>query len=69
MISYISRGFFTRIKTDEDLTEPSRTVKDVEYAKWVVVIPPEKIKELGWREGLELELDAKEDKIILKPKK
>ena len=49
--------------------QSSRTVKDIEYAKWVVVIPPEKIKEMGWKEGMELDLDSKDSKLILKPKK
>jgi len=25
-----------------------------EYAKWVVVLPPKIVKQLGWREGMEL---------------
>lgn len=47
----------------------SRKVGNEEYAKWVVVIPPEKIKELGWKEGVELEVDPKNDRLILRPKK
>jgi len=47
----------------------SRKVGNEEYAKWVVVIPPEKIKELGWKEGVELEVDPKQGKLTLKPKK
>lgn len=39
------------------------------YPKYVVVIPPDKIKEVGWKEGTELYADAKENKLILKPKK
>lgn len=46
----------------------SRRVGNEEYAKWVVVIPPEQIKELGWLEGTELEADPKNKKLILKPK-
>jgi antitoxin component of MazEF toxin-antitoxin module len=34
----------------------------------LVVIPPEKIKEVDWREGTELKANVKEDKIILKTK-
>jgi len=32
-----------------------------EYAKWVVVLPPKLVKQLGWREGMELlaEIDGK----------
>lgn len=47
----------------------SRKYNDEEYAKWVVVIPPEKVKESGWKEGLELDVDFKDGKLILKPKK
>lgn len=45
----------------------SRKVKDIEYPKWVVTIPPEKIKEVGWKEGVELEASVKDRKIVLKP--
>lgn len=47
----------------------SRKVGKEEYPKWVVVIPPEKIKELGWKEGIELEADPRHKSLILKPKK
>lgn len=47
----------------------SRKVGNEEYAKWVVVIPPEKIKELGWKEGVDLEADPNNNRLILKPKK
>ena len=47
----------------------SRKVGNEEYAKWVIVIPPEKIKEVEWKEGQELELDVKNGKITLFPKK
>lgn len=49
--------------------QSSRKVGNVEYPKWVVVIPPEKIKEMGWKEGIELDLDSKKNELILKPKK
>lgn len=49
--------------------QSSRKVVDVEYPKWVVVIPSEKIKELGWKERMELDLDSKRNELILKPKK
>jgi len=47
----------------------SRKVGKEEYAKWVVVIPPNKIKELGWKEGTELDFDTNESNLVLKPKK
>jgi formylmethanofuran dehydrogenase subunit D len=46
----------------------SRKSGSIEYPKWVVVIPPEKVKEVGWKEGEELEANIKDGKIILKPK-
>ena len=47
----------------------SRKSGKIEYPKFVVVIPPEKIKEAGWKGGIELEADIKNGKIILKEKK
>jgi len=44
----------------------SRKVGDKEYAKYVAVITPEKIKELGWKDGEELESEIKDRKLILK---
>ncbi len=32
----------------------SRQFAGREYAKWVIVLPPKVVKELGWREGQEL---------------
>lgn len=49
--------------------QSSRKVGNVEYPKWVVVIPPDKIKETGWKEGEELEIDIKGNKLTLKRKK
>lgn len=46
----------------------SRKVGSKEYAKWVVVIPPEKIEEAGFKEGADLEIQVKNNKIILEPK-
>jgi len=46
----------------------SRKVGNEEYSKLVVVIPPEKIKEIGWKEGFELEVVVKDGKIVIKPK-
>lgn len=44
----------------------SRKVGDREYAKYVVVIPEDKIREAGLKEGQELKVEAKENKIVLK---
>ena len=47
----------------------SRKSGDIIYPKWVVVIPPEKIKEANWKEGAELEAIIKDGRITLVPKK
>jgi len=44
----------------------SRKVKDVEYAKWVLVIPPNIIEKLKWKEGQELEAEIKENVLVVK---
>jgi len=44
----------------------SRRVGTAEYAKWVVVIPPEKIQEAGWKEGVDLDVTVKDGKITIK---
>lgn len=46
----------------------SRKIGNTEYAKYVTVIPPEKIKELGWEEGEELEAEIKSGKLVIKKK-
>ena len=43
----------------------SRKVGNVEYAKWVLVIPPNMIEELKWKEGQELEAEIKENKLLI----
>ena len=47
----------------------NRRVGDKEYLKYYVDIPPEKIKESGWKEGQELEFQMKGDRLTIKPKK
>ncbi|MGA8913374.1 MAG: AbrB/MazE/SpoVT family DNA-binding domain-containing protein [Nitrososphaeraceae archaeon] len=46
----------------------NRKVPGKEYSKWVVVLPNDKVEELGWKEGVELDLDSKKGTIILRPK-
>ncbi len=46
----------------------SRKSGNVVYPKYVVVIPPEKIKEAGWKEGTELDANVRNGKVILRPK-
>lgn len=38
-----------------------------DYAKWVVVVPQDRIKELGWKEGIELKDELKENSLLLRP--
>jgi antitoxin component of MazEF toxin-antitoxin module len=47
----------------------SRKFKGKEYSKWVVVIPPEMIRKLAWKEGEELEPEIFHSRLILLPKK
>jgi bifunctional DNA-binding transcriptional regulator/antitoxin component of YhaV-PrlF toxin-antitoxin module len=46
----------------------SRKVKNKEYPKYVVTVPPSQIKELGWKEGIELEIEVENNKLVLTPK-
>ena len=41
---------------------------DIQYYKWVVVIPESIIKDLGWKEKIELEARARNGKLINKKK-
>ncbi len=43
----------------------SRKVGDTEYAKWVLVVPPSLIENLGWKEGQELEAEIKDNKLVI----
>lgn len=47
----------------------SRKVGNTEYAKWVLVIPPEKVKEAGLREGDEMLIKVKGSSLLLERKK
>lgn len=44
----------------------SRKVRNIEYAKWVIVIPPETIRKLEWKEGQVLETEVKDKKLTIK---
>jgi|TARA_B100001971_G_C18195676_1_gene541285 bifunctional DNA-binding transcriptional regulator/antitoxin component of YhaV-PrlF toxin-antitoxin module len=46
--------------------QKQKTRKDKDYSKYVIVIPTEKIKQSGFKEGDELEAQASKDKIIIK---
>jgi antitoxin component of MazEF toxin-antitoxin module len=45
----------------------NRTVGDKEYAKYVVVVPPQTIQKLKWADEQELEADTQGRSLILKP--
>lgn len=45
----------------------SRQVDGNEYAKWIIVIPPSHIEELGWVEGMELESYVKGKILVVRP--
>ncbi len=47
----------------------SRRVKGKEYPKYVVVLPPDTVKQAGWKEGQELEILVRDGKMMLRPKK
>ena len=46
----------------------SRKVGDKEYDKWILTIPPSKVKELGWKEGQDLTLTVKKKEATIHPK-
>ena len=45
----------------------SSRVGKKEYSKWVVALPNDKIEQVGWKEGVELDLDAEKGVITLRP--
>lgn len=47
----------------------NRKVGDKEYAKWEVDIPPAIIKAAGWKDGIDLDVEVKDQKVTLRPKK
>ena len=46
----------------------SKKVGSKEYAKWVIVLPPEKVSTLGWKAGEELEVDISDNKLVIRRK-
>lgn len=46
----------------------SRIVGDKEYVKYVLIIPPDRVKELGWRDGEELTGQIQGKKLTISPK-
>jgi hypothetical protein len=43
----------------------SRKVEGKEYFKWTIVIPPEEVKALGWKEGEELRPKREGKKLVI----
>lgn len=43
----------------------NRVVEEKEYSKYVLIVPPEDIEKLGWKEGEELAHEVKEETLIL----
>ena len=43
----------------------SRKYGDKEYAKYVIVIKPNHIEKLGWKDGEELDAEVKGEKLII----
>jgi antitoxin component of MazEF toxin-antitoxin module len=46
----------------------TRKVGDKEYGKYVVVIPPEHIAQLEWKEGQDLESEVKGKRLVISRK-
>mgnify|MGYP001053255941 CR=1 FL=1 len=49
------------------LRQVSRLVGDNEYCKWVIIVPPHQVEELGWKEDEELESHVKSKSLLIKP--
>ena len=46
-----------------------RKYKDKDYYKYMINLPPLKVKEAGFKDGEELSLEVKNSKIIIKKEK
>lgn len=44
----------------------SRKIGNKEYSKYVITLPPKKIKKLGWKEGQELEIKESSNRLVIK---
>lgn len=45
--------------------QKTREVKGKEYFRWTIVIPPKKVRELGWIEGQDLKQRIKGKKLVI----
>lgn len=46
----------------------SRRVGNIDYPKYLIVIPTKVIKDMGWKQGLDLDFEIKDKRLVLKPK-
>ena|GEM_PF-2626719 len=46
--------------------QKTRRVNGKDYFRWIVVIPPKRVRELGWKEGMELETKVKKGRLVLR---
>jgi len=49
------------------LKQVSRLIGDNEYSKWIIIVPPSQVEELGWKEGEELESYVKGKSLSIIP--
>lgn len=47
----------------------NRIVEDKEYSKYVLIVPPEDVEKLDWKEGEELAHEVKEQALIIRKAK
>jgi hypothetical protein len=59
----INRYLSTNMKLQKQL---SRKYGGKEYAKYVIVVKPELIRKLGWKDGEKLEPEVQGEKLIIK---
>ncbi len=45
--------------------QKTREVKGKEYFRWTVVIPPDEVEQLGWKEGEELKPRREGKKLVI----
>jgi antitoxin component of MazEF toxin-antitoxin module len=43
----------------------SRRIGNISYPKYVVVLPPKKVREIGWKEGIKLSASVRNKKLII----
>jgi bifunctional DNA-binding transcriptional regulator/antitoxin component of YhaV-PrlF toxin-antitoxin module len=46
----------------------NRIVEDKEYSKYVLIVPPEDVEKLEWKEGQELTHEVKDQSLIIRAK-